>query len=236
MPVFRLRPDLIFPSPELASAEGVLAVGGDLSPERLLLAYRLGIFPWYGEDEPILWWSPDPRFVLLPPELNVSRSTRQLLKKGLFQITFDRRFREVIESCRKPRKDRNGTWIHKEMMEAYCELHHRGFAHSVEVWRDEELAGGLYGVSLGKCFFGESMFSKVSNASKIALIALTRRLESLGFILIDCQIYTEHLRGLGARMIPRSLFLRMLAGGLNQETLQGDWGQLDIFKADNASS
>jgi len=235
MPVFHLRPDLIFPPPELASPEGVLAVGGDLSPERLLLAYRMGIFPWYGEEEPILWWSPDPRFVLLPAELNVSRSMRQLLKKDLFRVTFDRSFREVVEGCRRPRKDRSGTWIHEEMAEAYDELHRLGYAHSVEVWEGGEVVGGLYGVSLGRCFFGESMFTKVSNASKMALIVLARKLHALGFVLIDCQVYTDHLRSLGARMVPRSLFLRMLADGLNHETLRGNWDRGAVFPETMAS-
>jgi leucyl/phenylalanyl-tRNA---protein transferase len=235
MPVFRLRTDNVFPPPELATAEGVLAVGGDLSPERLLLAYRMGIFPWYGEDDPILWWSPDPRFVLLPAELNVSRSMRQLLKKDRFRVTFDRCFREVVEGCREPRKDRSGTWIHVEMAEAYCALHRLGYAHSVEVWEGGEIVGGLYGVSLGRCFFGESMFTKVNNASKVALIVLARRLHALKFVLIDCQVYTDHLRTLGARMVPRSLFLRMLAEGLNQETLQGNWNRWPAFREAMAS-
>jgi leucyl/phenylalanyl-tRNA---protein transferase len=230
MPVFQLTDDLIFPPPELASEEGVLAIGGDLSPERLLLAYRMGIFPWYSHDGPILWWSPNPRFVLLPEELKVSRSMRQLLKKDLFQVTFDRNFRDVMEGCRMPRKDRDGTWIHDNMIEAYGKLYAQGFAHSVEVWKEGEIVGGLYGISLGKCFFGESMFTKASNASKVALVTLSRVIQALGFVIIDCQVYTNHLKSLGARMIPRSLFLKILREAVNQETLKGNWGRMDAFK------
>ena len=232
MPVFRLIDDPVFPSPELASREGILAIGGDLSPQRLLLAYRMGIFPWYNDNEPILWWSPDPRFVLLPDELKVSRSMRQLLRKNLFRVTYDRQFREVMEGCRKPRINENGTWIHEEMIAAYSELHARGFAHSVEVWQDQELVGGLYGVSLGKCFFGESMFTKVSNASKVALITLTRKLQALGFVLIDCQVYTHHLESLGAQMVPRTKFLKLLAEAVGRETLRGNWSRMDVFAAE----
>ena len=230
MPVFRLTTDPLFPPPDLASPEGILAVGGDLNPERLLLAYRMGIFPWYSTGEPILWWSPDPRFILLPHDLKVSRSMRQLLKKNLFHITFDRDFRAVMEGCRAPRKDRDsGTWIHEDIVNAYSILHARGLAHSVEVWMDGALVGGLYGVSLGKCFFGESMFTRVSNASKAALISLTQTLQALGFLFIDCQVYTEHLQSMGARMIPRSLFLKMLAKSLQEETIQGNWGEMNLF-------
>lgn len=229
MPVFRLTNDLLFPPPELASPEGLLAVGGDLSPERLLLAYRMGIFPWYSHDEPILWWSPDPRFVLLPHELKVSRSMRQLLKKNLFHLTFDRDFRAVMTACRAPRKDQEGgSWIHDDMIDAYSALHTQGLAHSVEVWMDGALVGGLYGVSLGKSFFGESMFSQVSNASKAALIFLTHTLQSLDFLFIDCQVHTEHLRSMGARMIPRTLFLAMLSDAIKGETLQGPWGGMGV--------
>jgi len=229
MPIFRLIDDFVFPPPGLATREGVLAIGGDLSPQRLLLAYQTGIFPWYSEDEPILWWSPDPRFILLPQELKVSRSMRQLLRKNGFRVTFDRNFRDVMNGCRMPRKDGGGTWIHDEMIEAYARLHDQGFAHSVEVWLDKDLVGGLYGVSMGKCFFGESMFTRVSNASKVALVTLSRNLEALGFTLIDCQVYTDHLRSLGARMVSRVLFLKMLDTAVNQETLRGNWGQLDAF-------
>jgi len=211
MPVFQLIDELIFPPPHLAERNGLLAVGGDLRPERLILAYRMGIFPWYEEGEPILWWSPDPRFVLFPEEIKISRSMRQLLKKDLFRVSWDEAFTAVVEGCRAPREGQRGTWITDEMAAAYGELHRLGLAHSVEVWMGGELVGGLYGVSLGRCFFGESMFTRVSNASKVALIHLARRLRERGYAVIDCQIYTEHLRTMGARMIPRVEFLRIIA-------------------------
>lgn len=224
MPVFRLTDRLVFPPPDLASPEGILAVGGDLTPERLLLAYRMGIFPWYCEEEPILWWSPDPRCVLFPGDIRISRSMRQLLRKPSLEITFDRHFTGVVGGCRAPRKGLGGTWIHDEVAEAYGRLHALGYAHSVEVWQEDLLVGGLYGVSLGRCFFGESMFSTVSNASKAALITLARRLQSAGFVFIDCQMPSEHLQSLGARLIPRPLFLDLLARGVEEGTLQGNWG------------
>jgi len=177
MPVYRLPEAIAFPAVELTAENGLLAVGGDLSPERLLAAYREGIFPWYGDGEPILWWSPDPRFVLFPDELRVSRSMRQFLKNGFIRITFDQAFREVIAACRRPRPDQDGTWITTEMRKAYAVLHDLGFAHSVEVWQQKELVGGLYGVSLGRAFFGESMFSAIPNASKAALITLIPHLK-----------------------------------------------------------
>jgi leucyl/phenylalanyl-tRNA--protein transferase len=204
---------------------GLLAVGGDLSPERLIAAYREGIFPWYGDGEPILWWSPDPRFVLFPNELRISRSMRQFLKKGIVRITFDQAFREVIAACRRPRPGQNGTWITDEMREAYGALHDLGYAHSVEVWQEKELVGGLYGVSLGGAFFGESMFSEIPNASKAALITLVLYLEKRGFDLIDCQVETAHLAGLGARPIPRCDFCELLRQSLRHETLRGNWGE-----------
>ncbi len=200
-----------------------MAVGGDLSPERLLAAYREGIFPWYVDGEPILWWSPDPRFVLFPTELHVSRSMRQFLKKGTVRITFDRAFRKVISACRKPRPGQNGTWITREMLEAYYTLHDLGYAHSVEVWQETKLAGGLYGISLGRAFFGESMFSAIPNASKAALITLVEHLGRRGFDLIDCQVETAHLAGLGARPIPRSEFGALLRRSLRHKTLRGNW-------------
>ena len=225
MPVYRLPEAVVFPPVERAAKSGLLAIGGDLSPERLLAAYREGIFPWYGGDEPILWWSPDPRFVLFPNELRVSRSMRQFLKKGIVRITFDRAFREVISSCRRPRVGQDGTWITEEMREAYCVLHGLGFAHSVEVWREAELVGGLYGVSLGSAFFGESMFSEIPNASKAALITLLPLLQKRGFDLIDCQVETAHLTGLGARPIPRRDFCALLQQSLRNQTLRGNWGK-----------
>jgi leucyl/phenylalanyl-tRNA--protein transferase len=225
MPVYRLPEAVLFPPVGNAVQSGLLAVGGDLSPERLLAAYREGIFPWYSEGEPILWWSPDPRFVLFPDELCVSRSMRQFLKKGLVRITFDRSFREVISACRRPRPGQDGTWITPEMRRAYCALHNLGYAHSVEVWQEKELVGGLYGVSLGRAFFGESMFSAVPNASKAALITLASQLKERGFDLIDCQVETAHLAGLGARPIPRRDFCALLQQSLRHETLRGNWGE-----------
>ncbi|HOG17791.1 MAG TPA: leucyl/phenylalanyl-tRNA--protein transferase [Syntrophales bacterium] len=229
MPVFRLGPEPVFPPPDLSSEEGLLAVGGDLTPERLLCAYAQGIFPWYSEGEPILWWSPDPRCVLLPPDLQVHRSMRQFLKKKPFEIVCDRAFRSVMESCGERRPASSGTWITSEMIEAYCRLHELGYAHSVETWTDRGLVGGLYGVSLGGCFFGESMFSKVSNASKAALITLTAALGRRGFSLIDCQMPSRHLEMLGAKMIPRRDFLLLLTRALRDETRRGNWGTMRIL-------
>jgi len=223
MPVYRLPDAVRFPPVDHAEKSGLLAVGGDLSPERLLTSYREGIFPWYADGEPILWWSPDPRFVLFPVELHVSRSMRQFLKKRTVRITFDRAFRKVISACRKPRPGQNGTWITREMLEAYCALHDLGYAHSVEVWQETRLAGGLYGISLGRAFFGESMFSAIPNASKAALITLVENLGRRGFDLIDCQVETAHLAGLGARPIPRSEFGALLRRSLRHKTLRGNW-------------
>ncbi len=215
MPVFRLTEELVFPSPELAEEDGLLAVGGDLSQDRLLLAYSLGIFPWYSDNSPILWWSPDPRLVLIPRELKVSRSLRQTIRKGVFTVTMDNAFGEVIRNCAEVRrKGQQGTWITEEMISAYIHLHHAGFAHSVESWHCGELVGGLYGIALGKAFFGESMFAKKSSASKVALVTLVEHLSSLDFSFIDCQVTTEHLRSLGAREVPRRNFLQMLKKAL----------------------
>jgi leucyl/phenylalanyl-tRNA---protein transferase len=218
MPVFRLTEDLVFPRPELARADGLLAVGGDLSSERILLAYSLGIFPWYSECSPILWWSPDPRLVLFPDELKVSRSLRQAIKKGTFEITIDSAFEEVIRNCSGIcREGQQGTWITEEMIEAYIRLYHAGYAHSVETRHNGELVGGLYGIAMGRAFFGESMFAKMSNASKIALVELIEHLNPLGFEFVDCQITTEHLKSLGARELPRSEFLRILKKALGKK-------------------
>ena len=224
MPVYLLSEDLIFPSPLLARKEGLLAVGGDLSQERLLLAYRMGIFPWYSKDEPIMWWSPDPRLVLYPSELRISRSLKRTIKKHIFELTVDEAFERVINACACSRTQADeGTWIVEEMIDAYCRLHESGLAHSVEVWQDGRLAGGLYGVSLGKCFFGESMFTHITNASKVALVALVEHLQALDFDLIDCQISTPHLIGFGAREIPRTRFLKELAQALKSPTIKGKW-------------
>lgn len=226
MPVYRLPEEPLFPPVERAAKSGLLAVGGDLKPERVLAAYREGIFPWYSEGEPLLWWSPDPRFVLFPRELRVSRSMRQFLKKQPYRITFDQAFRSVIAACRKPRPGRDDTWITQEMQEAYIVLHDLGYAHSVEVWQEDALVGGLYGVSLGRAFFGESMFSARANASKAALIALVSDRADLAFDLIDCQVETTHLGSLGARLIPRSEFKALLEESLRHETFRGNWGAL----------
>ena len=224
MPVYQLPEELVFPSPHLASPEGLLAIGGDLSLNRLLLAYSNGIFPWYSEGEPILWWSPDPRLVLYPDELNVSRSLKKVIKQNVFRVTHDCAFEEVITECARVRlENREGTWIVDDMVEAYCRLHESGFAHSVEAWQDDRLAGGLYGVSLGKCFFGESMFTRITNASKVALVALVDYLRPFDFAFIDCQITTAHLTRFGAREISRSRYLNELTIALNHPTLQGKW-------------
>lgn len=215
MPVFKLSDELIFPHPSLAEEDGLLAIDGDLSPERLMLAYSNGIFPWFSEDEPILWWSPDPRFVLYPKDIKISHSMKKLLKKNAYRISFDTCFRDVIFNCANVRKE-SGTWISEEMIEAYCKLHELGYAHSAEAWYEEKLVGGLYGISIGKCFFGESMFSTRSNASKAAFITLVKKLEEQGYIMIDCQVYTEHLESLGAVNISRAKFLELLKEGIHR--------------------
>jgi len=211
MPLQVLTDELWFPPVEQSAADGLLAIGGDLSTERLLLAYRSGIFPWYNDDEPPLWWSPNPRFILFPEELYVSKSMQQLFKRRTFKITMNNAFTEVIRNCgRQKRKGQNGTWITAEIEEAYTQLHKLGYAVSVEAWKDNELVGGLYGIRMGKLFFGESMFAKVSNASKYAFIAFVQHLQKEGVVLIDCQVYTEHLESLGARMIDRTNFIELL--------------------------
>ena len=223
MPIFALSDDIIFPPVHLAEDNGIVAVGGDLSPERLMAAYAQGIFPWYSEGDPIIWWSPDPRFVLFPNELQVSKTMRQVLKRNLFQITVDKNFSGVILGCQQPRKHERGTWITEEMMAAYVKLHELGIAHSVEAWQSGKLAGGLYGLSLGKCFFGESMFTRVSNASKAAFITLLQRLAGMEFLIVDCQVYTGHLESLGARFISREVYVAILKEGLKHDTIQGSW-------------
>lgn len=194
----------------LKEPNGLLAMGGDLTPQRLLEAYRKGIFPWFNEGEPILWWSPDPRMVLFPDELRISRSLSKELKKSDYQIRADHRFSEVMQACAAPRKGQAGTWIHPEMIAAYTTLHEMKFAHSVEMWVDDELVGGLYGIALGQIFFGESMFSRAPNASKIAFVHLVKQVQEWGFGLIDCQVKTNHLASLGAREIPRAAFAQYL--------------------------
>ena len=214
-------PVAFFPHPSLANPEGFLAMGGDLSEETLVLAYHFGIFPWYSEGQPILWWTPDPRCILWPDSLKVSKSMRQLLNKDPFQVTADHAFDEVITACKEiKRVDQGGTWITDEMQWAYQKLHARGVAHSVEVWDGPELVAGIYGISLGKIFFGESMFTRIPNGSKYGFIRLVRKLESLNYVLIDCQQDTPHLRSLGATTIPRHLFMEFL----KENRLRGDEG------------
>ncbi|HEY7884179.1 MAG TPA: leucyl/phenylalanyl-tRNA--protein transferase [Cellvibrionaceae bacterium] len=194
----------------LADPDGLLAFGGDLSPERLIRAYRAGIFPWYEADQPILWWSPDPRTVIVPGEVHVSRSMKKLLAKQPFTLTFNRAFDQVMRACAAPRQGARGTWITQEMLSAYNNLHRLGFAHSVEVWQQQQLVGGLYGIALGQVFFGESMFSRVANASKAGFITLAQRLNEQGFKLIDCQVASDHLFTLGAQQVPRKEFVELL--------------------------
>ncbi len=226
MTVYLLSEKIAFPPPRFSNPDGLLAVGGDLSKERLVLAYRMGIFPWYSAGDPVLWWSPDPRLILPVDALHISRSLKKVIKKGSFNITFDTAFEDVISECAARRREKggNGTWIVPEMAAAYVELHDAGIAHSVEVWLGDELAGGLYGVSLGRCFFGESMFTRVTNASKVALAALVSFLKKKGFDFVDCQVTSEHLLSLGAREVPRDAFLGMLEKSVAVTSLIGKWG------------
>jgi leucyl/phenylalanyl-tRNA---protein transferase len=224
MPIFRLVEDMVFPPPDYADPSGLIAVGGDLSSERLLEAYRVGIFPWYSEDQPILWWSPDPRFILELDEFKISRTLQKTLRRKIFQVTFDRVFEEVIAACSVvPREGQRGTWITQEMRDAYLQLHGLGYAHSVESWFGGELAGGLYGVSLWKAFFGESMFHHKTDASKVALATLVEKLKSWGFHFIDSQMTTEHMMSLGAKEVPRRIFLKRLQSALRHSTKRGKW-------------
>lgn len=223
MSIYRLPRALWFP-PVQEAEDGLLAVGGDLSPERLLLAYRSGIFPWFSTGEPILWWSPDPRAVLFPAEFHCSRSLQREIKRGAFKVTMDCVFPEVIVSCAKSkRRHERGTWIVPAMRRAYTELHELGHAHSVECWQDGQLAGGLYGVSLGRMFFGESMFSAVPNASKVALSALVSRCDALGIDLIDSQVVNDHMLSLGAREISRDAYMAHLSQLLERDRKPGRW-------------
>tara|TARA_R110000868_G_scaffold189321_3_gene432248 strand:+ start:611 stop:1291 length:681 start_codon:yes stop_codon:yes gene_type:complete len=218
------RDSLDFPplNKALREPNGLLAAGGDLRPERLIQAYRHGCFPWFQDGQPILWWSPDPRTVLLPDALHISRSLAKVLRQGRYQVTFDQAFPAVIRACAAPRSYATETWITSPMQEAYLALHERGVAHSVEVWRDNELVGGLYGLAMGQLFFGESMFSRADNASKVGFVTLIERLRAWGFVLIDCQMPTEHLLSLGAQTISRAEFSRYLSIHLDQPS-QADW-------------
>ncbi len=222
-----------FPEPSLAleDPDGLLAIGGDLSPTRLLEAYRRGIFPWYSEEQPLLWWTPDPRAVLFPPDLKLSRSLRKTLRKRPYHVTLDQAFDTVLEGCAATRRDALGTWITPEMKRAYRRLFDLGYAHSVESWAGEELVGGLYGVALGRVFFGESMFARRTDASKVAFAQLVRQLEVWGFGLIDCQVASDHLASLGATEIPREHFIRLLDDYCGQPPVPAPWhfdqGRLD---------
>ncbi len=225
MPVYRLTDQYIFPNPNDADDSGLLAVGGDLHPQRVLLAYAQGIFPWpHGDEWPMLWFSPDPRMVLLPSNLHVSRSLRKACNREVYEVRFDTAFEQVMHACSSTyRPNQDGTWVTPEMIETYCQLHELGFAHSIEAWAHGDLVGGLYGISLGGAFFGESMFAHRSDASKVAFVHLVRQLQNWAFQLIDCQVYTEHLERFGAREWPRTRFLRALDRALQMPTRRGHW-------------
>lgn len=224
MPVFQLPDEILFPDPSLAEPDGLLAVGGDLGPERLLTAYANGIFPWYSEHEPILWWSPDPRLVLFPQKLIVSRSLQQKIKKNVFSVRMDSNFEQVISACAETeRRHEDGTWITDEMKIAYIELHRKGFAHSVETYFNGQLVGGLYGVSLGKAFFGESMFHTMTDASKVALYHLVEKAKEFGFIFIDSQVETTHMVSMGAELISRKKYLKLLKKAIQFPSYKNIW-------------
>ena len=230
MTVFRIPKEHFFPHAALAEPNGLLGVGGDLHPNRLMLAYRSGIFPWYSEGQPILWFSPNPRFVLDPKELYVPRSLKQSIRKQKFHITMDTAFEEVIEQCSiKKREGQFGTWITQEMKESYTELHNMGIAHSIEAWEDDMLVGGLYGVCIGNLFAGESMFAKRSDASKVAFVYAMHQMIAWGIELIDSQVYTEHLERFGAKEIERSEYLYMLESLIHVERPLGKWSFDDDF-------
>lgn len=213
-----------FPPASKASEHGIVGVGGNLSPGMLLSAYSQGVFPWYSDGEPLLWWNPDPRFVLFPEELHVSRSLAKRMSREAFSYTFDTRFHEVIDECsRIPRPGQEGTWITTEMIDGYCELHRLGYAHSLEVSQGSNLVGSLYGISLGSVFFGESMFARESDASKSALVVLVRTLKPKGLTLVDCQVHTQHLASMGARDIPRDNYLSLLQTSLENPSWKGFW-------------
>ncbi len=224
MPLFRLSKRIDFPPAWLARSDGLLCIGGDLSPQRLLLAYKNGIFPWFSMDEPFLWWSPDPRLVLFPEEINISKSLKKKIKKNLLTVTIDNAFEQTIRSCAKPRKkEHEGTWLVDEMIDAYIQLHNMGYAHSIEIWRGNKLVGGLYGICLGGSFFGESMFSFENDASKIALVALSNYLKKQRFDLIDCQVTTTHLLNMGACEISRNSFLDIINKSVKRKEFKNIW-------------
>lgn len=227
----RLPVEYSFPPLEAASPEGLLAIGGDLNPDRLLSAYRRGIFPWFSQGQPILWWSPDPRAILYPEKIRISRSLRRSLRSGEFTVTADRAFASVIAQCAKSRADQDGTWITPGMIDAYERLHHLGHAHSIETWCDDQLVGGLYGIAIGKAFFGESMFTRVSDASKIALVGLSKILAKADYRFIDCQVRSDHLESLGAESIARADFSRALADAVERPEDAALW-QFEVAAED----
>lgn len=229
MPVYRIPREHVFPDPALAEPSGLLGVGGDLDPRRLLLGYASGIFPWYSEGQPILWWSPDPRMVLPTDALHVHRSLKKRIRRGDYRVTADTAFAEVLEACADtPRPGQDGTWLTDDMIQAYVRLHALGYAHSIEAWRDDELVGGLYGVALGRFYSGESMFAHAPDASKVAFVHLVQQLRRWGFPLIDCQIHTPHLERFGAREIRRHAYLEQIRPLVRAERAPGPW----IFDAD----
>lgn len=238
MPLFRLSRKIDFPPAWLARSDGLLCIGGDLSVERLILAYKNGIFPWFSNDEPILWWSPDPRLVLFPGGIHISRTLKKKIRKNQYQITVDKAFEQTIISCASPRNSgQDGTWLVEEMIDAYISLHHRGYAHSVETWNKGKLTGGLYGVCLGGSFFGESMFSFEPDTSKMALVALASLLNHHGFDLIDCQVTTSHLLSMGAKEISRTRFLKIIGDSVKRKDTSDVWKtdmRLDRFLAKEA--
>lgn len=215
MPIYQLTDEIMFPNPEFAEEDGLLVVGGDLRWERLLLAYCNGIFPWYNDEDPILWWCPKPRFIIKPNEVKISKSMKRVFNKGEFKITFDNDFQGVISKCKELRENKEGTWITDDMKEAYINLFNKGFASSVEVYKNEKLVGGLYGVKIGRCFFGESMFSTETNASKLALISMCKKLEREGYLFLDCQMHTNHLESMGGKFVSWEEFKEMLQQGID---------------------
>lgn len=214
MPIYQLTDEIMFPKPELSEEDGLLAIGGDLRWERLLLAYCNGIFPWYSDDEPILWWCPKPRFIIKPKEVKISKSMKRVFNKGEFKVTFNNDFEGVISKCKELRENKEGTWITDDMKQAYINLFNKGFASSVEVYKDDKLVGGLYGVNIGRCFFGESMFSTEANASKVALISICKRLEEERYLFLDCQMHTNHLESMGGKFVAWDDFKMMLQEGI----------------------
>lgn len=229
MTVYLLNDSLVFPDPRDAETNGLLAVGGDLSIDRLLLAYKSGIFPWYSEGDPIMWFSPDPRLVLFLDDLYVSTKLKKIIRSNIFEVRFDTSFHDVITQCsRTDRRGQDGTWITDEMVKAYVKLHEKGYAHSVEIFHDGKLVGGLYGVSLGGAFFGESMFFEMTNASKVALYHLVERLRSWDFDFVDSQVPNDHMKGLGGTELEKGEFLLRLESSLRKKTILGNWGDINI--------